>query len=650
MTTELSIRKARSILKEAKKDHGDDYPPVFEGDIPDDEDKMVAEAVELVEMSEQAKDNDQDHPAIDKILFLAEVDGDSKSNTEATGEPIDGYYDMKAGAIIRQLPELDDDELSQVFEYERENKNREPIIESLEEIAEERGIETGDGEEESVDKNYKPWGKYDEEKPPRIITQITGMQTDDPQFFQNILDYEEANKDRASIKEILKEKIEELSAESDDAQQEESGTEESGEYLSRQDIEDMNMEELVECVEYNELDPDEIIGERELAAARVRVASALELEWDDEDGETSDSDENSEEPEDEAEPGVEGIDWETLEQLEMSELKDLIKEKDLGFRAGTKTDLNKLREKIAEAMGIQKPAETPWRGYDKRDPEQIIKKLPKLDDEDLGAVFAYEEENDNRSEIMDALNEIAEERGLTTSGKEETDSEQEEDGDQDEGDAGSDASSDSGGEAKKSRRKGSGNEAKEVEEAGREPDHDKLISHVTDRVEKEHFAIPAPLPENITTLPFDLTELSEREVRQHYSAFLSYFGRAAYVAKIEKQLAIACKNVADDAYDDALAALDKIDPETEKDKSATQLKSEAERHPKVRRWRKREREHNALKESMRADCEIYKQNLDSLSREWTMRTEEIDHSGGLGPRGKAGKKPPKNPGNRRGSQ
>ncbi len=633
MSIELSIKKARSILKEGKKSHGEDYPPVFEGDIPDDEDKIVEEATELVEMAEQAKENDQDHPAIDKILFLAEVDGDSKSNPNATEEPIEGYDEMKAGAIIRQLPELDDDELAQVFDYERENKNREPVVESLEEIAEERGIETGDGEEDSVSDDYKPWKKYDDEKPARIIAQITGMNTDDPEFFQNILSYEEDNKDRASIKEILNEKIEELSADSDDSQQDESG-EEEGEYLSRQDIEDMDMEELVECVEYNELDADEIIGDKELPAARVRVASALELEWPDED-ETSGDDEDDEP----ARGIVDGIDWETLEQLELKELKDLIKEKDLGFRAGTKTDLDKLREKIAEALGVPKPAEKPWRGYDKREPEAIIKKLPKLDDEELGAVFAYEEENDNRDEIMDALNEIAEERGLTTSGEEETETESEEEGEEgSEGGEDDDASGDSGRKAKKSRGKRRGNEAEEDEEAGGEPDHDELIKHVTDQVEEEHFAIPAPLPENITTLPFDLTELSDKEMQQHYSANLSYFGRACYVAKIEKQLSIACKNVADDYYDDAIADAEKIDPETEKEKTATQLKAEAERHPKVRRWRKREREHTALKESMRADAEIYKQNLDSISRVWTMRTEELEHSGGLGVRGKAGKK------------
>lgn len=630
---ELSIKKARSILKEAKKDHGEDAPPVFEGDIPDDEGKMVEEAVELVEMAIEARENGQEHPAIDKILFLAEVDGDSSSNPNATDEPFEGYDELKVGAIVRKLPELDDDELAQVFEYERENKNREAIIESLDEIAEERGIETGDGEEEVAD-DYKPWGKYDEEKPARIIAQIEGMETDNPEFFENILKYEEENKARKSIVATLEEVIEEKkakAAESDSDGEEEGDGEDD--YLKREDLDDMSLDELQEVIEVNELEYE--VGDDSLATAVVKIAAELELEYEEEaDGDGEESEEDGEEE------GLPSIDWETLEQLELPELKDIIKEKELGFRAGTKTDLSKLRDRIAEALDIQKPAEVPWRGYDKREPEQIIKKLPKLDDDELGAVFAYEEENENREEIMDALNEIAQERGLTTSGEEETDAEEGEEegseGTEDGSDA--DASDDSGRASKKSRRKGRSDEAEEDEEAGGEPDHDELIKHVTDRVEEEHFAIPAPLPENITTLPFDLTELSDKEVRQHYSAFLSYFGRACYVAKIEKQLAIACKHVADDAYDDVIAGTEKIDPETEKEKTATQLKAEAERHPKVRRWRKREREHNALKESMRADAEIYKQNLDSLSREWTMRTEEIDHSGGLGPRGKAGKK------------
>jgi hypothetical protein len=222
---ELSIKKSRSILKEAKKDHGEEAPPVFEGDIPDDEGKMVEEAVELVEMALEARENGQDHPAIDQILFLAEVDGDSPSNPNTTDEPFDEYDEMKVGAIVRKLPELDDDELAEVFEYERENKNRETIIESLEELAEERGIDTsGDGEEEVSD-DYKPWGKYDEEKPARIIAQIEGMEIDDPEFFENILKYEEENKARKSIVATLEEVIEEKKAKAEEADGEE---EESG--------------------------------------------------------------------------------------------------------------------------------------------------------------------------------------------------------------------------------------------------------------------------------------------------------------------------------------------------------------------------------------------------------------------------------------
>lgn len=635
MAIELSIKKARSILKEGKKEHGDDYPPVFEGDMPDDEDKIVEEAVELVEMAELAKENSQDHPSIDKILFLAEVDGDSKSNPEATEEPIEGYDEMKIGAIIRELPSLDDDDLGEVFNYERENKNREPVIEALEDIAEERGINTDDQEESSVDKDYKPWKKYDKDNVKSIITQIKGMKTDDPDFFKHILEYEEANEDRARVKAEIEGRLEAIAEEAEASEtpppDEGEGGEADGdeEYLTRQDIEDMDQEELVECIKYNEIDLD--ISDDELTTARVRVASALDLEWPEED----DGDESSEENEEE---GRGDLDWETLEQLELPELKDVIKEKELGFRAGTKTDLDKLREKIAEALEIQKPADKPWRGYDKREPEAIIKKLKKLDDEELGEVFAYEEENENRSEIMDVLNEIAEERGLTTGGQDETDSGEEEEDPEDEGDAESDASSDSDGEARKSRRKRRSNDDEADEEDGEEPEYDELISAVTKKHDEERLSIPAELPENISTLPFDITELSDREIQREYSAFLSYFGRATYLASLEKQLAIACKFVADDAFDDALSDLDKIDPETEKDKSATQLKSEAESSPKVRKWRKRERKHNQVKEAMRSDAEIYKQNLDSLSRVWTMRHEEIEHSGGLGPRGKASKK------------
>lgn len=648
---ELSVKKARSILKEGKKDHGGDYATVYEGDIPDDEKKLIEEADEVVELAEQARDAGQDHPAIEKILFLADVDGDSDSNPNATEEPWEGYDEEKVGKIVRELSGLDDDELGTVFEYERENKNREPVIEALEEIAAERGLDTdtagsADGEpEEEEEGDYKPWGKYDEDSVKSIIGQIKGLNLQGVKpakqivHYRNILEYEEENEDRPRIKSEIEGKIEQIEEEGADVAEEpedqESGEEEG---LTRQDIEEMDFDGLRECLEFNEVDPDEVFdADDELNTARVKTAAYFELDW-------SEGDESEESTEEHASGQPTDYLWADLESYDLDDLKEIIKEKELGFRAGKKTDLDSLREKIADALDIQKPAQAPWRGYDSREAKQIIKKLSKLDEDELRAVFDYESENQARKSILKKLEEIAEERGVSDGGgyeeEEEPQDEETPESEIDEAEEHDEVQSDS----RKRRRKGKASFGKKSggddapEDDGEEPDYENLIDHITDQVEQEHFAVPRPLPETVSDLPFDLTELSEREVRQLYSANLSYFGRASYLAKLEKQLSIACKHIADAAFDDAIAGLSKIDEETEKEKSATQLKAEAERSPKVRRWRRRQQKHESLKESMRADAEIYRQNLESLSREWTMRTEEIDHSGGLGPRGKAGAK------------
>lgn len=630
---ELSTKKARSILKEAKKDYGEEYSIVFEGDIPEDEGKMVEEAIEVVELAQQASEAGQDHPGIEKILELAGDATESQSGDDDSDEPFDGYDEMKNGKIIRELQTKDEDELKTTLAYERENKNRDTIIEAIEEIAEENSFDLSDDGGESGE-DYKPWGKYDEEKPARIIAQITGMQTDDPEFFQNILDYEEANEDRASIKEVLNETIEEKK---DNSEPESDGDEEG---LTRQDIEAMDLEELRATLTYNDLDPEEIIGDADLNAARVKTASAFELEWpEDDDPEGDSSGGAAPEGDSSDESGEEGYGadyvWADLEGMDADDLKQVIKEKDLGMRITAKSDLDVVREKIAEKLEIEQPAPVPWRGYDKREMEKIVAKLPKLDDEELGAVYAYESENKNRKTIMKALEKIAEERGLTTGdGEDETDAKggEEEGSEGAEDGADADAGSDADSEAGEPDEEGDDDATEPAEEAGTDGEYDHLISAVTEKHDNERLSIPAKLPKNVSTLPFDLTELSDKQLRQEYSAFLSYFGRAIYLHSLEKQLAIACKNIADDTFDEVLAELD------ESGKTATQLKAEAGSSKKVQKWRKRERKHSQVKEAMRSDAEIYKQNLDSISREWTMRSEEIDHSGGLGPRGKKARK------------
>lgn len=245
----------------------------------------------------------------------------------------------------------------------------------------------------------------------------------------------------------------------------------------------------------------------------------------------------------------------------------------------------------------------PWRGYDKRQMSQIIKKLPKLDEEELAEVYDYELENKNRKGIMTALAKLAEANA--------PDPEPDDDPIDDDDPA----------EA----------EMQDREEPENDPDgeHLKLVKKVTDRVDEEFFSVPKKLPREITELPFDMTQESDESIRRLHSAFTSYFARAAYVAKLEGQLADACKFIADKKSAEIIASTSKIDPDTKKEKTATVLKAEAESDPVVSMWRDRHQTHSMISNNSKKDCEIYDRNISSLSREWTMRHEEYEHTGGL---------------------
>lgn len=636
----IDIKQAKKILKEGLKDYTDeneDWTPVFEGDIPDDDKKAIGEAEELVELAAQARDNEQEHPAIDAILGIAKFGaGSDDEEEESSGEePWDGYDEEKVGKIIRGISELEDDELIAAYEYEKANKNRDSITEAFEETAAERGLEGAEdeAEEEESEGEYKPWKKYDDDTVKSIISQIKGMRKVGAKFWENMLEYESENEDRARIKSEIEGKLEELKEEGDDVAAEPDAAEETSEdVLAWSDIAKMDLGELFDLITEYEDDPDEILGEvKDDAEGRVLVAEAYELEI------------PSEEPEEgEEEEGImDDITWEVLAQMDLDELKGVVKEKDLGFRVSKKTDPEALCLKIAEALDIEQPAPVPWRGYDSRDVKQITKKLPKLDNEELGEVFAYESENAARKSILKVLEKIAEERGLSMEGEESEEETESDDSAEDGANGDSEIEeAEEDDDEKTARRKARrrGKSPKDEEPSDDEPDYKKLGEAIEKKVEEEHFAIPAPLPDNIAEMPFDLTELSEEQLRRLHSANLSYFGRASYVSKIEKALANACKNIADEYHDKAIVDLPKVDPETEKDKSATQLKAEAESDATVRRWRRRQHNHEEMRDSMKADADIFKQNLDSLSRDWTMRIDEMDHSGGLGPRGKAAKK------------
>lgn len=277
----------------------------------------------------------------------------------------------------------------------------------------------------------------------------------------------------------------------------------------------------------------------------------------------------------------------------------------------------------------------PWNGYDQRKVSQIIEKLSELDEDELAYIYEYEVAHKDRVTIIKALEEIAAERTPDEEEPQTEDDSQPEEGEaSDSGGKGidPDAEADTAAEAAEpSSEEAPASEANE--EAGEDTEHLRVIEQVSKRVDEEHLVVPAKPPQERVEIPFDMTECSDSQIRQLYSASRAYFARAAYVAKKEGQIAEACKNIADRKVNEELKSVSRIDPETKKEKNVTLLKAEAEASASVEMWRDRQRAHGHVAETMKKEAEIYGKDMDALSREWTMRHEELEHSGSLPQRG-----------------
>jgi hypothetical protein len=155
-----------------------------------------------------------------------------------------------------------------------------------------------------------------------------------------------------------------------------------------------------------------------------------------------------------------------------------------------------------------------------------------------------------------------------------------------------------------------------------EPDEDyrELISHVKDAHERERLSLPTALPDDRVEFPLDIRSLSDERIQHlHWSANV-YAARCAYVLSLEQRLGDACKAIADDLEEKALA-------QAEDKGTLTIIKAQIAQDEEVRTWRRRQRKHIAIADDFRKQREIYTNHVEALSRQHTMRTDEKTGSG-----------------------
>lgn len=144
-------------------------------------------------------------------------------------------------------------------------------------------------------------------------------------------------------------------------------------------------------------------------------------------------------------------------------------------------------------------------------------------------------------------------------------------------------------------------------------------------VVKEGLPLPQPIPESaVFNMPTDLTDLGDKELRRLHSAFNHYLGRARWLLAISSSNLANATHLRDESYRASyIKTLKKSQLEGEKLSQAA-LEMTAKDTEEYQAWAEKVNSHNKEVTSWKALVEIYGGNVDRLSREWTMRTEQYE--------------------------
>jgi flagellar basal body rod protein FlgC len=138
-----------------------------------------------------------------------------------------------------------------------------------------------------------------------------------------------------------------------------------------------------------------------------------------------------------------------------------------------------------------------------------------------------------------------------------------------------------------------------------------------------------PIPQAVESayaqdMPTDLTELGDKAVRRAYSAFGSYLNRARWRLAIANSNLANANHLKDEAYRTEYIRVKREAITNEEKLTIEDLQNLAKDSDQYKEWSKRVADHSAEATNWKALVEIYGGNVDRLSREWTMRTEQYE--------------------------
>lgn len=161
-----------------------------------------------------------------------------------------------------------------------------------------------------------------------------------------------------------------------------------------------------------------------------------------------------------------------------------------------------------------------------------------------------------------------------------------------------------------------------------DPDEDEVRYR---KILEEHIESGLPIPPEIEgtppDLPLDLTELSDKQVRWLHGAFNACSARVGWLYSVEEGGESAAKQIADHYEEQYITTTDRKDIGG-KPKPQALLKAEAKQaNSTIVKWRDREKKHSIKANKYKRMFEIYNNNCERLSREWTMRIQQRESEG-----------------------
>lgn len=144
--------------------------------------------------------------------------------------------------------------------------------------------------------------------------------------------------------------------------------------------------------------------------------------------------------------------------------------------------------------------------------------------------------------------------------------------------------------------------------------------------EIENIPVSPVIEGDVPNLPLELMELSDSELMRLHGVFNALSARVGWLYAIEEAGENAAKLVVDQFENDYMAQADRKDFGG-KAKSHAVLKAEAiKTFPEIKVWKTRQHKHSVKASKYKRLLERFDLNCDRLSRQYTYRTNEREHS------------------------